>query len=314
MRRVVEEGAQADPGWSRKARSACLETQLDAQVRGVSTGSTDGAAGRVSQDNLLPHRGWWVVAVDRGVRGEVDDGSDPHDGALEAAAAEPAGEEVGRQRAEPLDDRHAVSLEVRRREVDVQVDDAGSTGLGIARCSGHQVQRVLRVREDADGLGAADVEGVGVTQLLELAGQSSDGVVEGDRVGGVERQVNVRDPGCAAVALQPHPTTRGRGFFVGVGAVGVGVEPGLVHQPRGAHGTELVETVRDGAEQPVGVQRGVQGQVAGLPRDRPGAPHRDPAGAHQLPQPRQPARRARRGPGARGGRGWAPWTDSMPCH
>ncbi|WP_157210240.1 hypothetical protein [Nocardioides aequoreus] len=60
---------------------------------------------------------------------------------------------------------------------------------------------MLGVGQHTDGLGAADVEDVGVTQLLELSGQPTDGVVEGDRVGGVEGQVEVGDAGCVAVAV-----------------------------------------------------------------------------------------------------------------
>ncbi|WP_211249388.1 hypothetical protein [Nocardioides aequoreus] len=147
---------------------------------------------------------------------------------------------------------------------------------------------MLRVGQHPDRLGAAYVEDICVTELLELAGQPPDGLVERQRVRGVEGQVDVGHPRGAAVALQPHPTARGSGFFVGVGAVGVGVEPGLVDQPGRTRGRQLVEPVRHRAEEPVGVQCGIQTQVSGLTRDRAGPPHRDPPRTHQLPQPRQP--------------------------
>ncbi len=164
----------------------------------------------------------------------------------------------------------------------MRVPDPGATrGGGGVVAAGHEVQGVLRVGQDADGAGAADVEGVAVAEVAEVGGDPTDTLVEEEGVGGVEGHPDVGGRGCAAGA-QPHSAT-GEGFvFVGGGAVGVVVEAGFVDQ---AGGVDLVDPLRGGRDQPVGEPDGVQGQVVGLAGDLPGPPHRDPAGEDVVPEP-----------------------------
>ena len=93
-----------------------------------------------------------------------------------------------------------------------------------------QVEGVLGVGEDPDGASPADVESLGVAELFEVGGDPADGLVEELGVGGVQGHHHVGGGRGAAVA-QPD-TALGEGLlFVGDGAVGVEVEPGLLHQP-----------------------------------------------------------------------------------
>ncbi len=160
-------------------------------------------------------------------------------------------------------------------------DPGASRGGGGVVAAGHEVQGVLGVGQDADGAGAADVEGVAVAEVAEVGGDPTHGGVEQQRVGGVQGHPDVGGRWCAAGA-QPH-SAAGEGFvFVGGGAVGVVVEAGFVDQ---AGGVDLVDPLRGGRDQPVGEPDGVQGQVVGLAGDLPGPPHRDPAGSDVVPEP-----------------------------
>ena len=86
---------------------------------------------------------------------------------------------------------------------------------------------------------------------------------------------------------QPH-TPLGLGvLFVGEGAVGVEVEPGLLDQPGGVDGADLV---RGGCDQPVREQRRLEAEVAGVLGHHPGPPGGHPPRTGQVPQPGQPVR------------------------
>ncbi len=143
---------------------------------------------------------------------------------------------------------------------------------------------MLGVGEDPDGVGSADIEGLGVAELLEVGGDPGEGLVEQQGVGGVQGHRDVGGGRRAGVA-QPDAAL-GEGFLlVGEGAVGVEVEPGLLHQPGGL---DLTDPGRGGGDQPVREQGSLDAEVGGLPGDQPGPPHRDLSGLDQVPQPRQP--------------------------
>ena len=143
---------------------------------------------------------------------------------------------------------------------------------------------MLGVGEDPDRACAADLEVLGVAELLEVAGDPGDGLVEEQRVGGVQGHRDVGGGRGAAVA-QPDAAL-GEGFFlVGEGAVGVEVQPGFLDQPGGL---DLTDPTRGGGDQPVREQRRLHGEVGGLPGDQPGPPHRDLTGQHPLPESREP--------------------------
>ena len=84
-----------------------------------------------------------------------------------------------------------------------------------SRCAveeGAEVEGGLAVGDHADGLGLADVEGVGVAEGFELGGLVTDQVVEGGEVQGVagDLEVGGADPvvgtvGADPAVVQPHP-------------------------------------------------------------------------------------------------------------
>ena len=86
---------------------------------------------------------------------------------------------------------------------------------------------MLGVGEDPDRAGPADVEGLGVAELVEVGGDPADGLVEELGVGGVQGHQHVGGGRGAAVA-EPDAALGEGFFFVGDGAVGVEVEPGLL--------------------------------------------------------------------------------------
>ena len=59
---------------------------------------------------------------------------------------------------------------------------------------------MLGVGEDPDRPGAAYVEGLGVAEVLQVAGEAAHGLVEQQRVGGVQRHQHVGGGRGAAVA------------------------------------------------------------------------------------------------------------------
>jgi hypothetical protein len=123
-------------------------------------------------------------------------------------------------------------------------------------------------------VGSADIEGLGVPEVLEVADDPGDGLVEEQGVGGVQSH---RDVGGRRTAVVVEPDAAlGEGFLLlGDGAVGVEVEPGLLHESGGLHLTDLG---RCGGDQPVREQRCLDAEVNGLPGDQPGPPDWDLSG------------------------------------
>ena len=168
-------------------------------------------------------------------------------------------------------------------EVDVEVRRSGAGTLAGRRtfAAGEQVQGVLWVGEDPDRAGPAHIDGVGVAEIFEVACDPADGRVEEVGVGGVQRHRDVSGRG-TTVPPQPDTALGESLLLVGHRAVGVEVEPGLLHQP---FGVDLVDPGRGGGDQPVGEQGGLDGEVGGLPGDQPGPPHRNRSGPDQVPEP-----------------------------
>ena len=145
---------------------------------------------------------------------------------------------------------------------------------------------MLGVGEDPDRAGAADLEGLGVAEVVEVAGDPGEGLVEEPRVGGVQGHHHIGGGRCTGAVAQPD-TAPGEGLLLlGETTVGVEVQPGLLDQPGGL---DLTDPGGGGGDQPVREQRGLDAQVGGLPGDQPGPPHRHRTGDHPVPQPGEPA-------------------------
>ena len=85
--------------------------------------------------------------------------------------------------------------------VEVHVEVHGtSTHAGCCVAAGQEVEGVLGVGEDPDSPGPAHIQLVRVTQGTEFVGEAADGLVEQQRVGGVQGHHEVGGGGVAAVA------------------------------------------------------------------------------------------------------------------
>ena len=74
------------------------------------------------------------------------------------------------------------------------------TRAGCPLAARHEVQCVLRVGQDPDRPGPPDVDWVRVTELPEFTRDAADGLVEEQRVGGVQGHRDVGAGGVAAVS------------------------------------------------------------------------------------------------------------------
>ncbi len=165
-------------------------------------------------------------------------------------------------------------------EVDVEV--RGSTGgarLG-AFYAGEEVEGVLGVGEDPDGSGSADVEGVGVAEGAELAGDAAEGLVEELGVGGVQGHEHIGGRGGSAGVVPDASFGELVAFFFG-SPVGVEPEPGFVDEPGGV---DLADLGWGRGDESVGERDGLDGEVVGLPGDGPGQPDRHQPGDHEGPE------------------------------
>ena len=135
------------------------------------------------------------MLVDRGLIGQVEDGSDDDLAACGGVAGEPVVQEVGGGGSELLDADGTGLFGV---EVDVEIHRTSTHGRGCV-ASGHEVEGVLGVGEDPDRPCPPDVELVGVAELAEFAGDATDGLVEQQGVGGVQGHHDVGGGGVAAV-------------------------------------------------------------------------------------------------------------------
>ena len=150
-----------------------------------------------------------------------------------------------------------------------------------------EVEAALRVREQAQGGRLPLVEGSGVAEAGEDAGQVGEGGLQVERVEGVQAGGEVGGGGRGAV-VEPDATGVQGGLFDAGGLVGVAAQHGLVDQ--------LVEPARrqgpvaggDHRQVPVHeVHRGPR-QGGGVSGDLSGLPGLQPALVHQGPQPREP--------------------------
>jgi hypothetical protein len=76
------------------------------------------------------------------------------------------------------------------RQVQVQLHPAATGAFGEF-AGGEQVQGLLRVGEDPDRLGPADLERVGVPEPAQPGGEVGQGVVQVQRVQGVQAHVDL---------------------------------------------------------------------------------------------------------------------------
>ncbi len=296
------------------------------EVAGAGVGAAAGEhAVPVAQDHRLAHPGGWVVGVDGVVAAQVEDGTDHHPAAaglaagvaVEADSGEPGFEEGQGGGPEPLNPAAAGSGraggQVGQREVQIDHRTAGpgsaagaagsrrvgaSAGLPRLPVSGpsgllglgvggvEEVQDALRAGQQPQGMGASPVEVVGVAQCLELGGGPGQGVVEVERVQGVQHPGDRGGRGGLAV-VEPDPASGQGGFLDPGGGVGVVLQqrlvdrgPDPVTRQRPAPGEDGEVAVHEPGRRP-GQVGGLHGRAAGLPR-------RQHPGLHQVPQARQP--------------------------
>ena len=214
---------------------------------------------------------------------QVQDRADGDPG--QVGPAQPAGEQVPGGRPQPLDLPAGTRLGSARSVA--SRCRYSSTRPPVRRCelAGlEQVQGPLRVGEDPDRLGPADLERVGVPEPAQAGGEVGQGVVEVQRVEGVQAHVDLGG-GRAGVVVQGDVPGGQRGLFVGDRPVRVVVQDRLsmIRRTRvtvrcwGSQASILSTQVTISRGQP-------RGQGGGLP----GPPRGHGAGQDQVEEPGQP--------------------------
>ncbi len=163
------------------------------------------------------------------------------------------------------------------------------TAASGARCgagagAGGEVERPLRVREQAERGGAADVQGAVVAEPAHQPGQVGDGAVEVEGVQGVQPG-GEQGGGGGLPVVQPHAAVVQGVLLDRGGLVGVAPQPGLV-QDRVQHRQPVVPA-GDG-QVPVHERDRVRRELGGGLGDPAGLPRLQPAVLDQRPQPREP--------------------------
>ena len=144
----------------------------------------------------------------------------------------------------------------------------------------------LAAGQEAEGLGASYVEGVGGALLGELGSAGLKGLLEIDRVGQVNPGVDVDhaiEPGL--VQADPDTTCLGGLDRAGLGFLGVEPDPGLFDQPVEHHRSD---PVGDRSDLPVHERRALLGEADGGLRDPAGPPRGQVTGLEPGLDARQP--------------------------
>ncbi len=120
-------------------------------------------------------------------------------------------------------------------------------------------------------MGTTHTEVTVVTQRLHRGGHGRHGVVERDRIGGVETHEHLAHPRRALLVVHLHPPGCERFVVVGDRPVRVGVQAGFVDQHPDA---VRVQPPRLPRQQPVRVTGRDHVEVTRDPRRLPAQPHR----------------------------------------
>jgi hypothetical protein len=271
--------------------TALVEVDVGLDVVEVAAARSSVATGehtdRVTESHQLGHPRRWVMPVDSVGARHVQ-----HRLELDRGVGEPRAQHVeehrpGRRATLDVEDDGACrrsggeTVELVGVQMEEQSRGRGGPTGSVTR---EQVERALRVGEDADGAGAAYVEGVVVTQPAQGGGTSADSSVERLGVVGVEPHVDVGGQRGRAVQQLDLPGRECLELVV-EGAVGIVVQPGLVDQALRTHLTDA-RGIR--CDQPVGVGSGDEGEVASVTGDVAGEVDRDPPGDDMGEEPRQP--------------------------
>lgn len=223
-------------GWTAEVRRQIGLDVVEVAGAGPAPAAGEHAPG-ITEAHQVGHPGRRVMSVDGVGASEVEHRTDH-----ERGAGEPGVEHVEQHRAALVGTEHRHHGRVGGDPVEVvggEVEDHRGGHRGGARVApGEEVEGPLRVGQDADRVGTAYVERVVVTESPQRLGTTSHRGVERLGVGGVEHHQDVcRQRRGARSKLD---LARGqRGQLVVDLAVGIEVEPGLVHQPADPHPVDV---------------------------------------------------------------------------